>query len=226
LDELFAYKRNVPRKDYVPIPVYMTQRSWEVIGPRFAYLEAMEVIEVCLVEPGKWFRQGEFQIFPFKTQHGDFSKGAVGFAIQAKDPSGEEVRILYTSDFVDLPEASAELLSPDYLIIQSFWLNEPQENRPHHMSFQRAIPFIEQLKPTKETFLVHIGDADMVPGDPANKNAKKYAPKDPLRPPSGGDPYPIPLNQVQWQKTIDQIRADRNLSYKITVAYDDLRIRL
>ncbi|MCP4669134.1 MAG: MBL fold metallo-hydrolase [Deltaproteobacteria bacterium] len=226
LDELFAYKRNVPREDFIPIPVYMTQKSWEVIGPRFEYLVAMEVIEVRKVAPGTWFRQGEFRIFPFQTQHGDFSKGAVGFVIKVRNPSGKEVRILYTSDFVDLPEVSPELLEPDYLIMQSFWLNEPRENRPHHMSFQRAIPYIEQLRPKKETFLVHIGDADMVLGDPANKNAKKCEPKDPLKPPSGGDPYPIPLNQEEWQKTIDHIMADRNLPFNITVAYDDLKIRI
>ena len=170
--------------------------------------------------------KGKPKIFPFKTQHGDFSKGAVGFVIRVADPSGKKVRILYTSDFIDILEDSAELLRPDYLIIQSFWLNEPRENRPHHMSFQRAIPFIERLKPKKETFLVHIGDADMVPGDPANKNAKKYPPKEPLTPPAGGEPYPIPLNQEEWQKTIEQIMADRGLTYKITVAYDDLKIRL
>ena len=66
----------------------------------------------------------------------------------------------------------------------------------------------------------------MVPGDPANRNAKKYAPKEPLRPPAGGDPYPIPLNQNEWQKTIEHIMTDRGLTYKITVAYDDLKIRL
>jgi len=226
LDELFAYKRNVPRKDYFPIPVYMTERSWEVIAPRFAYLVAMEVIEVRTVEPGKWFRQGEYNIFPFQTLHGDFSKGAVGFVIQVRAPSGEDVRILYTSDFIDLPEVSTELLRPDYLIMQSFWLNEPRVNRPHHMSFQRAMPFIEQLSPKKGTYLVHIGDGDMVPGDPANENAKKCEPEDPLKPPSGGDPYPIPLNQEDWQKTIDQIMADRNLPYNVTVAFDDLKIRI
>jgi hypothetical protein len=94
------------------------------------------------------------------------------------------------------------------------------------MSFQRAIHFIELLKPGTGTFLVHIGDADMVPGDPANTNLKKYEPKDPLAPPSGGDPYPIPLNQEQWQQTVDRIVSDRALPYKVTVAYDDMRVRL
>ena len=92
------------------------------------------------------------------------------------------------------------------------------------MSFQRAIHFIELLKPGKGTFLVHIGDADMVQGDTANRNPKKYEPKDPLRPPSGVDPYPIPLNQEQWQQVVDRIVSDRGLPYKVTVAYDDMLV--
>ena len=94
------------------------------------------------------------------------------------------------------------------------------------MSFQKAIHFIELLKPERETFLVHIGDADMVSNDPANNLLKKYEPKEPMRPPSGGDPYPIPLDQEQWQKTVDRITSDRDIPYKITVAYDDLCVRL
>ena len=57
-------------------------------------------------------------------------------------------------------------------------------------------------------------------------NAKKYRAKDPLRPPDGGEPYPIPLNQEQWQATVDRILLDRRVPYKVTVAYDDLRIRM
>jgi len=225
LDELFAYKRNCPRDGYQPIPVYLTSGSWEIISPRFAYLEAMEVITINEIKPGEWFTLGAFEVFPFETEHGAFSKGSVGFSIRSKDPAGEETRVLYTSDFMDLPHVPSELLHPDYLIIQSFWFNEPVNNRPHHMSFQRAIKFIDLLKPRKETFLVHLGDADMVPGDPANNNAKKCQPKDPLRPLSGGDPYPIPLYQAQWQETVDRIMADRGLAYRVTVAHDDLRVQ-
>ena len=224
LDELFAYKRNSPRSAFSPIPVYLTDKSWDVISPRFEYLENMGVIKTNKIEPGKWFSQGEFNIFPFKTAHGTFAKGSVGFVIQCKNQHGADVRLLYTSDFFDLPDVPSELVSPDYLVIQSFWLNEPQHNRPNHMSFQRAIQFIEQLKPKKDTFLVHIGDADMVEGDPANNTAKKYEPKAPLRPLSGGDPYPIPLNQAQWQETVNEIMSDRGLSYNVIVAHDDLRV--
>ncbi len=226
LDELFAYKRNVPRTAFSPIPVYLTAKSWNVIAARFEYLENMGVIETHKIEPGKWVRQDEFEIFPFKTEHGSFAKGSVGFVIKFKNQHGVDVRLAYTSDFMDLPDIPSELIRPDYLVIQSFWFNEPCHNRPNHMSFQRAIQFIERLQPKKDTFLVHIGDADMVEGDPANDMAKKYEPKEPLRPLSGGDPYPIPLNQAQWQETVNEIMSDRGLPYKITVACDDLRVRI
>ena len=94
------------------------------------------------------------------------------------------------------------------------------------MSFQRALDFIKLRMPEKETFLVHIGDGDMVQGDPANRVAKKYEPKNPLTPFAGGDPYTIPLNQEQWQEIVDKILHDRNLPYKITVAHDDLHVHI
>ncbi len=224
LDDLFAYKRTAPRDAFGPIPVYLSAKSWEVIAPRFEYLEQMEVIRPFQIEVNKWLKQGEFDIFPFKTNHGSFAKGSMGFVIKTGDEKNA-IRIVYTSDFFDLPEIPRELYNPDYLIIQSFWLNEPVNNRPRHMSFQRAIPFIEILKPKNETFLVHMGDADMVMDDPGNKMSKKYRPKDPLRPPSGKAPYPIPLNQAQWQETVDRIMSDLELPYKVTVAYDDLKVR-
>jgi phosphoribosyl 1,2-cyclic phosphate phosphodiesterase len=226
LDELFAYKRNAPRADFRPIPVFLTARSLNVINTRFGYMEEMGVLKWCRIASGKWFKQGEFEVFPFKTEHGSFAMGSVGFVIAFNNQAGTRVRLAYTSDFMDLPEIPSELSEPDYLVIQSFWLNEPCENRPHHMSFQRALDFIARLKPKKDTFLVHIGDADMVAGDPANITAKKYEPKEPLRSPSGGEPYPIPLNQTQWQKTVEEIISERDLPYKVIVAHDDLRIRI
>ena len=226
LDELFAYKRNCPRGAFNPIPVYLTQASRQVVQKRFDYLEHMEVIRPVEVEPGRWFTRGDFKVFPFKTYHGEFARGSVGYVIQFASHSGVPVRLAYTSDFSSLPEIPPALLEPDYLIIQAFWLNEPGHNRPHHMSFQRAMEYIQRLRPKRETFLVHMGDADMVANDPANQALKKYAPKDPLRPGSGEAPYPIPLDQNSWQHTVDQILGDYNLPYKVTVAQDDLRIAL
>jgi phosphoribosyl 1,2-cyclic phosphate phosphodiesterase len=226
LDELFSYKRTRARGEFEPIRVYMTQKSWEVVRDRFGYLQEMGVIKVQEVEPGTAYAFGEFAFVPFKTNHGPFAKGSVGFIIRTRPQGSREVRLVYTSDFEDLPGTHPDLIRPDYLIIQSFWLNEPIENRPHHMSFQRALKFIEQWKPGLETFLVHMGDGEMVPGDPANRMAKKYESADPLKDPKSGDPYPVPLNQEQWQETIDQICTDRHLPFKITVAQDDMGVQL
>ncbi|MFP4085790.1 MAG: MBL fold metallo-hydrolase [Desulfobacteraceae bacterium] len=226
LDELFAYKRNCPRNAFTPIPVYLTEASHQVIRKRFDYLEHLEVISAVEVEPGRWFTRGEFEVFPFKTYHGEFASGSVGYVIRFTSESGDPVRLAYTSDFSRLSEIPPALLEPDYLIIQSFWLNEPVHNRPHHMSFQKTMGYIQRLRPKRETFLVHMGDADMVANDPANRVLKKYPPKDPLRPGSGKPPYPIPLDQNSWQHTVDQILGDYNLPHKVTVAQDDLRITL
>ncbi len=225
LDDLFAYKRNLPRDAYTAVPVCLTPESREVISRRFDYLEALGVIRFREVQSGQWFRQGDFSVFPFRTAHGTFAHGAVGFALRFGQP-GEEKLLVYTSDFMDLPEIPAELLEADCLIIQSFWLNEPKENRPQHMSFQRALGFIEALRPRGRVFLVHMGDGDRVPGDPANVYAKKYEARDPLRRPGGGEPYPVPLNHRQWQETVDLILRDRSLPYRVTVAHDGLRVDL
>ncbi len=220
LDELFAYKRNTPREAFSPIPVYLTDESRRVIAPRFDYLERLGVIEIRTVEAGVRFSVGNFEILPFRTEHGAFAKGSVGYLIMGPAAGGGESRVLYTSDFMDIPEIHDEMLEPDYLVVQSFWLHEPLHNRPHHMSFQRAPEYIIRLNPRAETFLVHMGDADQVVGDPENHQAKKYEPADPLRPPSGGPAYPVPRNQQQWQETVDRVLADRKLAYRVTVARD------
>ena len=226
LDELFAYKRNRPRDDYQQIPVYLTEESWKTIQPRFGYLQDLQVLSFHTIKPKEAFLLGDFLITAFPTEHGAFAKGSVGYLISFTGSEGQDRSLLYTSDFMDMIEISRDMQRPDYLVIQSFWLNEPVNNRPHHMSFQRAIKFIEKIDPAKETFLVHIGDADMVPGDPCNKNAKKYEPLDPLKSPLGGEPYPIPLNQEQWQSTVDLILSDMGMTQKVTIASDDLRVRL
>lgn len=226
MDALYSFKRSSPRDRHHPIPVYMTSKSWEVIRAHFGYLEQAGVIEVRPVEPGRTYSHQEFALTPFKTNHGTFAPGSVGFVIEIRGGDGKKTRLVYTSDFVDLPESPPAGADPDYLIIQSFWFNEPKENRANHLSFQRALEYIRQWNPRKETFLVHIGDGDPVPGDPANSMAKKYEPADPLRSPSTGRPYPIPLEREQWQERVEQIIHDYDLGYKITVAYDHLRVSL
>ena len=226
LDELFAFLRNRPAGEFEPIPVFLTGLACGVVRQRFAYLEELQVIKNVIIDPETWFRVHEFEAFPFHTDHGAFAKGSVGFLVKVRESGGQTASILYTSDFKDIPEMPEELVGPDYLIIQSFWLNEPVQNRPNHMSFQRALLFIEAIKPRKRVFLVHMGDSDTIPGDPANNIKKKYEPLDPLKSPLTGKPYPIPMNQEQWQKTVNRVVADRNLPYSVTVAYDGLTVTI
>ena len=225
LDELFAYKRNAPRGHFHPIPLYATPRSWEVMGQRFNYLADMEVIRVHPVEPGISISLGEIDILPFKTSHGAFAAGSVGYILSGHGSRGRVLRLAYTSDFDGLPETPHSLLSLDYLVIQSFWLNEPRRNTPHHMSFQRALDFIETWNPTKETFLVHIGDGDPIPGDRANSMLKKRPPIDPLKTPDG-TPYPIPRHQKEWDAVVARILKDRGSRYRVRVAHDGMRLQL
>ena len=85
---------------------------------------------------------------------------------------------------------------------------------------------MENIRPRKGVYLVHMGDADRIPGDPANQYKKKYEPLDPLKSPVNGEPYPIPLNQEQWQEIVNRIVSERNLPYKVTVAHDGLTVSL
>ena len=226
LDELFSYKRAAPRGAFQPIPVYLTKESWEVIGLRFGYLVDWGVIEIHEIEPNESYTLKGVEFSPFKMNHGSFAAGTVGYIVKTRNRQGKEVRLVYTSDFWDLPESPPDLFHPDYLIIQSFWFHEPKKNVPQHMSFQRALEFIRTWQPEKEAFLVHIGDGDVVQGDPANEMLKKNKPANPLRPPKGGDPYGPPVNQEQWQQVVDQVRVDFGLPSKITVAWDDLLVVL
>jgi len=226
MDELVSFKRTSPRGEFRPIPVFLTARSWKVIGAQFGYLEKMGVITVHEVKPSTAFRVKEFEVFPFKTSHGSFALGSVGYSIKVGHNPGNAAHLVYTSDFVDLPEHPTQIFNPDYLIIQSFWLNEPRINTPQHMSFQRAVEFIKLWKPIQRTFLVHIGDGDWIKGDPANKMSKKREPAQPMKPPQGGSHYPVPLNQEEWEGVVEEICADYGLPCKCTVAYDDLCVQL
>jgi phosphoribosyl 1,2-cyclic phosphate phosphodiesterase len=226
LDDLFAFKRARPRGQFMPIPVFVSAKSWETIRSRFGYLVGAGVIAIHEVEPGRVYGIGQVEFSPFKTTHGAFALGSVGFQIRVRKPNEKEVRLVYTSDFTDVPGEPQELFAPDFLILQSYWFNEPEVNRPNHMSFQRGIELIRRWQPRKETFLVHFGDADMVAGDPANTMSKKAAAKDPLTPPSGGKPYPVPLHQEEWQETVNRVLSDYRLPHKVTVAWDGMKVEI
>jgi len=224
LDELFAYKRSSPRGAFTPIPVFMSSATWDVVKMRFGYLEQMEVITVLEAALKTFSPVAGWDVFPFKTEHGAFAKGSVGYLLQS--PDSPPVKLVYTSDFMGLPEIPDQIVAPDYLVLQCSRLNEPVQNTPQLMSFQRALEFLPLLKPKKEIFLVHIGDGDQVPGDPANVMAKKRESLSPLAPPGGSHPYPIPRNHDEWQNVVNRILVDYKLGFKCTVAYDGLTVDL
>jgi len=224
LDELFSYKRSALEGEFTTIPVYMTREAWDTIRVRFGYLEQLEVIKVHEVIPKRFSPVAGVEVFPFRTDHGAFARGSVGYLIRTSE--GTPFRVVYTSDFMNLPEIPEEILQPEILILPCWRLNEPLKNTPRHLSFQRAMEFMKILKPTREIFLVHIGDGDPVPGDPANAMAKKRVPADPLAPPGGSNPYPIPKNHAEWQSVVNRILSDYKLNFKCTVAFDGLSILL
>ena len=226
LDDLFAFKRTRPRGEFTPIPVFVSSQTWATIRTRFGYLADAGVISVHEVEAGREYGLGEMGFVPFRTTHGSFATGSVGFLIKVRKKDGEEIRIVYTSDFTDVPDGPKEIFTPDYLILQTYWFNEPKVNRPNHMSFQRGLEFIQRWQPRRETFLLHFGDSDMVEGDPANTMMKKAAAKDPLKPPSEETPYPVPLHQEDWQTTVDRVLSDYRLPFKVTVAWDGMRVKI
>jgi phosphoribosyl 1,2-cyclic phosphate phosphodiesterase len=224
LDELTPFQRTAPQGEFKPIAVYLSRESWETIKLRFGYLEQMEVIKVHEVLPKRFSPVEEFEVFPFRTFHGPFARGSVGYVIRSAE--AKPFRLVYTSDFMTLPEIPEEMVQPEVLILPCWRLNEPVRNTPNHLSFQRAMEFMKILKPTREIFLVHVGDGDPVAGDPANAMTKKREAADPLTPPGSSDPYPIPRNQDEWQALVNRILSDYNLNFKCTVAYDGLTIDL
>lgn len=226
LDEISAFKRHRPRGEFEPVPLFATKKTWKTISGQFGYLAEMGVIKIHEIEVGFKYDIGEFEFTPFKTAHGAVATGSVGYSIRIHRPEGEAVRLVYTSDFVDLPETPPWIFHPDLLILNCYWLNEPLKNRANQLSFQRALDFIRLLKPGRETYITHIGDTDMIPDDPANRMSKKFEPADPLRSPRTGEPYNIPLNQQEWQDIVNSIISDGGLPYKVTVAHDGLRVRI
>lgn len=225
LDDLFPLKRTKPRDQFQPIEIYLTEATYSEVRKRFSYLENFGVIRPVLIQPRRWYDLEDFSFMPFKTYHGESARGSVGFLMQFREGFREK-RLVYTSDFMELEEFHKDLKNPDYLIIQSFWLNEPVENRPKHMSFQRAIEFIKLFEPQSEVFLIHMGDGDSVPGDPKNGILKKYQPKDPITPPNKTAPYPIPRCQKEWQETVNTIIKDYGYDWNIYVAQDFQSITL
>jgi phosphoribosyl 1,2-cyclic phosphate phosphodiesterase len=221
LDDLLAFRRSMPADSWMPIPVCATEQAWKAIEIRFNHLLG-SLIERRYAVPGVQLEGLKTRVTPFKTYHGPTATGSVGYVIEDQ-VSGQNFKIIYTSDFSRLEDEPRILMEPDVLIIQSHWLNEPRENRPNHMSFQRAMDYIRKWRPRRETYLVHLSDADQVPGDPGNTFLKKVKPLAPLEEPGSGLRYPIPTCRAEWQHVIDKICRDHDVPGPVVAAYDGLR---
>jgi phosphoribosyl 1,2-cyclic phosphate phosphodiesterase len=219
LDDLLAFRRSSPRDQWQPIPVYASEQAWRVIEVRFGYLVGT-LIEKRYAIPGIPLEKTRLTITPFKTFHGSTALGSVGYVLE--ESSGTRCKVVYTSDFMRLEEEPELLMEPDVLIIQSHWLNEPEVNRPHHMSFQNAIAYIKRWKPRRSTYLVHISDGDQIPGDSCNNFLKKCAPLSRLSEPISGVAYPVPRCLSEWQEVVERICKDYNVPGPVIVTRDGL----
>lgn len=222
MDDLLVFRRSMPKAEWEPIPVYATERAWREIEVRFGYLLG-SLLEKRFAFVGVPLDGPKMRITPFKTFHGPFAEGSAGYVIEAEEAQ-RSIRVVYTSDFMNLESEPDILFEPDVLIIQSHWLNEPVENRPSHMSFQKALDYIKRWKPKKAAYLIHISDGDAVPGDPCNDFLKKCEAAEPLADPLSQVPYPVPRCQSEWQQAVNRIGSDYKISTPIIVARDGLLV--
>ncbi len=224
LDELEVLRRNGESVRWRPIPTFASEITWEIIERRFDYLIG-KLLDKRFVQIGQPVETLKTRVTPFGTTHSKSAEGSVGYVFAEKTMTGVR-KLVYTSDFVDVRDEGSLLGEPDFLIVQSHFFNEPMVNRPGHMSFQRSLEFIQRWRPKSATFLVHISDADAIPGDEANVSLKKTEPVEPMINPRTGRPYGIPMCQREWQERAEEIRTDLNLPCKVTVANDGLRVSL
>lgn len=224
LDELVAFRRVAPRDAWRPIPVYATAETWERVEAVFGYL-LKDLLEKRLAIPGEPLDGLETRVVPFATEHGPVAKGSVGYLLEEKGELGEFTRILYTSDFMGLKTKPAWEGPLHAAVLQSHWLHEPEVNRPHHMSFQRALNFIMEWNPS-EVYLVHFSDEYQVEGDPFPKGLKAVKPLKPILDSSSGLPHPQPLCHADWQNLVERICMDMGIPQRPVVTRDGLKVKV
>ncbi len=218
LDELLCFRRAVSPPEWRPLPLYAHPAAWPAIKGRFGYLFP-SLLEERQAQEGQALKGPKTRITPFKTAHGPVAKGSVGYVFEWRGK-----KIVYTSDFLTLEEEPERLERPDLLILQSHFFNEPERNRPHHMSLQAARPYIARWRPAR-IVLVHISSADWVPGDPANHILKKLRPKNPLKD-AAGRPWPVPLTTDDWARLAPQVLYQAGLEMPIEPAREGMRLRV
>jgi phosphoribosyl 1,2-cyclic phosphate phosphodiesterase len=223
LDELVAFRRVKERDAWRPIPTYATGETWVRVEAVFGYLLG-NLLEKRLAHPGVPLEGIETRVVPMATDHGESARGSVGYLLAAREKGGT-ARVLYTSDFKDMPRDPPLEGELHCLVIQSHWLHEPEFNRPSHMSFQRAVGFIRRWAP-RDTYLVHLSEEFVMEGDALPKGLKAVAPKAPLVNPRTGAPYPNPAGHREWQEAVDLVAADHDLAHVPVVAKDGLVVSI
>jgi len=206
LDELSALRRS----EWVDsIPAYATESAWGEIMKRFGYLVGNEgegrLFIRRLAFPGVQLVGLQTNVTPFKVEHGPTAPGAVGYIFQDGDK-----KVVYTGDFYDVPIRDERLKEPDLLIMECNWYNEPrtQPKTSWHMSFQRALSFIQSWSP-KRVVLVHISHEDFT--------------RTPLNTPIGT----IPKNHAEWQLSVNRKRNQVGLGgLPIEVSYDGMVVTI
>ncbi|MDD4353885.1 MAG: MBL fold metallo-hydrolase, partial [Candidatus Nanoarchaeia archaeon] len=163
------------------------------------------ILEEKIVEPNESFNVGELKITSFKTNHGSFAPGSVGYILDEKNK-----RLVYTSDFSSInDESKITEKKIDTLIIEANWFNEPLTNKPGHMSFQKAMDYIKKWNP-ENVYFIHFSDETPEPINPL--------------------PYEIPKNYNEWDKTARKAFKDNGLGkyceQENIISYDGLEIIL
>jgi phosphoribosyl 1,2-cyclic phosphate phosphodiesterase len=224
LDDILAFRRRLPKEEWQPIPTYATEEAWAIIKKTFGYL-CQSLLDPRIAKPGERLVGLKTSVYPFKTFHGESASGSVGFIVE-EEQNGQHHKLVYTSDFFDLPFDELRLQGPDVLIIQCHWVNEPLVNRANCLSLERGLDFIKNWKPKGTVFLTHISEAYPLEGDSLNRALKKLAPRKPLEDPKTLLPYLLPTCQTEWQALAEQVFQDHNLPFKVIVASDGLEVGL
>lgn len=206
-DHMIGLDELTPLAKPSPIPTFASPPTWRFVEQRFPYLIG-ERLTQNTAQPGAALVGPQTRVTPFAVEHGPTAPGALGFVFEWKTSTGADAKLVYTGDLVDVPTPDSRLSGADVLVMECNWFNEPaaMPTSPH-MSFQRAIDFIEQWRP-KQVFLVHMSHEDQ------------------FRPLENALVAPTELvTHADWRKQVKTIAANHNLP-PITVAYDQLRAPL
>lgn len=231
LDDLFAYKRAATHQDRSPNPI-----AWTPF-PMYAHPDALEYLKIkkdlgfmfpkgglleaipCL--PDETFSIGQTQVTPFKTCHGAFAPGSVGFII---DHLNE--RMVYTSDFSSIACEDQIAQKPiDILIIEANWFNEPIKNEPGHMSFEKSLDYLRRWCP-RTVHYVHFSD-ELADDQHSINDMARFPP-----PFMDGGILPtrrVPFLHIDYVKTIRRLFVEdpdlyRYYLHENVVAYDGLEV--